>query len=226
MVNLNRLFPFKESDIGRFKSQAASSIFGCEYSTKDLLSFDTCEISKFDCIILAVDNVETRMHLNLLFKQSTCRYLLDCGVVGDSAHALITDKNNFCLYCIKELYDTSQNLNLCTLKYLHKHINKENRFEMLKSYVGYYRNLGLEPREIVQKFNQKSSLPATFEEVKHLFENIIPSICYVNSICASFVVSLLENKIDGNFILYNGNQGISIQSLRLERDPSCFLCKF
>lgn len=221
MVNLNRLFPFTPKDIGRYKSQAAALHFGCEYEVGDLLELDC--ISKYDCVILAVDNIETRMHLNFLYKKSTCGILVDCGVLNDSCHALITNRDGFCLYCIKEMYDESINLNLCSLKYLQEKIDKDNRLEILKSFVLYYKNEGNTPEEIVDKFNLQSR--TTLEEVFDIYENVIPSICYINSICASLVMSLLLRSANGNkFVYYNGSKGIFTKCIDLKRDEKCLLC--
>lgn len=219
LVNLNRLFPFTTKDIGRFKSQAAALHFGCEFEVGDLL--DLSCIKDYDCLIMAVDNIETRMHLNFIFKKSKCPKLVDCGVLNDSCHALITTKDNFCLYCIKEMYDDTKNLNLCSLKYLHKSINQTNRFEILKSFVFYYKSEGKKPTEIVEMFNKQSS--TTLEEVMDIFENVIPSVCFINSICASLVGDLLL-KNESKFVYYNASQGIFIKRLEMKRDESCFLC--
>ncbi|EOB14185.1 NEDD8-activating enzyme E1 catalytic subunit [Nosema bombycis CQ1] len=226
IVNLNRLFCFTERDVGLYKSEKAASIFKCKYIVDDILELTEKDIEEFDCVISAVDNIETRMHLNFIFKKSKCNIFLDCGVYGDVCHALMTNRDGFCLYCIKELYQKENNLGLCSLKYLKKTINKENRFELLKSHVNYYKSEGLKPEEIINKFNEQvnSELQTNLKEVEHLYENIVPSVCYTNSICASLVVNFLRSKTFGVFINFDGS-GLNTNKIQIARDDTCFLCR-
>lgn len=234
--NLNRQFFYLKEDIGSPKAEALSRKLNCKYINKRIEDLDPSYLSSFDVVFSCIDNVKGRMDLNYLFFQAlnnsvSTEYplLVDCGVEGFKGHVKIVSKNRPCLYCIKDLYRLEESPYLCTLKGMKQQVNKENRNQILKSIVFKKKETADKNKvfsEIVEEFNDiaPQDLKASMEEVKSLFEEILPNICTMNSICSSLAfLSIFSSNHD--FIYIDSDENISIQRIKLEKDPNCFVCK-
>lgn len=173
LSNLNRLFPFTSKDIGCYKASVLSKIYNTKYIVKDILTLDS--VSNYDMIIIAVDNLPCRMHLNYLYKIEGKGLLIDCGVSKNMCHVFKMDRNSFCLYCMKEMYETETGEGVSCSK---------------QAEVEIY---------------------------------IRPSVCYINSICASLVMLIITDSLN-NYYVYNGTEGIFLSKMRIEKDVFCILC--
>lgn len=173
LTNLNRLFLFNKTDIGKFKSKRLNSVYpNLKYVIIDINKIKVDLINMYDVIIVAVDNLQARFHINYLFKFSNSQRLIDCGVFLNMCSVFSITKDSFCLYCVKELYDYKSDIKVsCT----------------------------------------------TQQE-----KEILPSCCYINSICASLVIYIFKCKI--NYIYYNGAEKIYITKIDLQKDEFCILC--
>ncbi|WUR02881.1 NEDD8-activating enzyme E1 catalytic subunit (UBA3) [Vairimorpha necatrix] len=169
LSNLNRLFPFTLKDIGLHKSFLLSKIYNIKYFVQDILTFEN--IDEYDLIIVALDNVPSRMHLNYLYKMKNKGILIDCGVSRYNCHVFKSTPTSFCLYCVSEMYEEEKGDVSCS-------------------------------REI---------------------REIMPSVCFINSICASLVFLMIEDEVN-NFYIYNGRDGVYLCKMNLKRNKKCILC--
>lgn len=173
ITNLNRLFTFTEKDIGSFKSELLYKIYNVKYLIQDILTLES--IAEWDIIIIAVDNLTCRIHLNYLYKLEGKGILLDCGVSKNMCHIFKVTSSSFCLYCISEMYE----------------INEGDGASCSK--------------------NVSSS------------KLIRPSVCYINSICASLVFLMLDD-LNNNYYFYNGTKNIFFSKMKIKRNVNCILC--
>lgn len=238
LSNLHRLFMFTKDDQGRYKSERAAEIINSRYrSTARFLSqrVETVPVemlSQYDVIVGALDNVESRMNLNLVFKQSSCRLLIDCGVDGYRAHAKVVDKDTSCLYCIRDLYRDRDMLNMCSLASVPQSITHENRGKVLRTLVELERDRPgdrtCRMRRIVDRFNalvESDDMKTDLFDVAGMYDNVLPNVCFINSICAGLVFSLLADESRTfDFVFYSGEEGISFTRLTMERDMGCIVC--
>lgn len=174
LTNLNRLFSFQNKDIGKFKSKQLKNIYpNLKYIILDINKLKIELLNIYDVIIIAVDNLQARFHLNYLFKFSKCKKLIDCGVFLNMCSVFSITKDSYCLYCVKELYNHTLDVNVsCT---------------------------------------------------KSQILEILPSTCYINSICASLVAWIIKNN-KYNYIYYNGVDNIYIKKMFLQKNMFCILC--
>ncbi|KAM0674534.1 hypothetical protein GVAV_002150 [Gurleya vavrai] len=150
--------------------------------------------------------------------------MIDLGVEGNKCHVkkVIKQKNkekymNSCLYCIKELYNNDDNFVFCT----QRNINTlENRADLLKFICIKYESIlqAIENfNEIAKEKNYKLTDQIEIENIKF---NIIPNVCFINSICASLAFLILEDKTN-DFYFYNG---ISVFKTSINKNKDCFVC--
>lgn len=60
-------------------------------------------------------------------------------------------------------------------------------------------------------------------EVTGIIENIVPNVCVMASICASFAVKILYlNEYD--FIYYNAYRKINLELLKMDVEKNCIVC--
>lgn len=204
------------------KAQVVKEIVGINAINMSVQDMKAEEFSSYDVIICAVDNIEGRMHTNFLFKQSTCEYLIDCGVSGHLLHVKIVNRNNACLFCIKELYE-KEGIALCSAKRI---VDIEDRRKFICNL--YFKHMSVE--KTVDEFN-KSALEngrgvTDRDEVMFFIDEFVPSVVYMNSICASLVVKSVFKCLSGNvgsdFLALDMN-GI-LQWVALKRDKYCDVC--
>ncbi|KAM0672653.1 NEDD8-activating protein uba3 [Ordospora colligata] len=235
---------FKRTDEGRYKSQRVAEVINemhgeeVEFVTQRIQDVDICIINQYDVLVCAVDNVATRMDLNLMFMRSECKMLIDCGISGYKAHVKMVRRGLACLYCIKDLYEIN-NPGICTMKSLPVHITPENRNAVLRSMVEMDRDMTLDD---MRYFNKKSTVMKIIDafnaispnelntnefEVVGMYDNIMPNVCFINSICASLVYRMLcspETAYD--FIFYSSEDKLVINKMLLEKDKDCIVCKY
>ncbi|KHN69048.1 hypothetical protein CWI42_100320 [Ordospora colligata] len=244
LSNLHRSCMFKRTDEGRYKSQRVAEVINemhgeeVEFVTQRIQDVDICIINQYDVLVCAVDNVATRMDLNLMFMRSECKMLIDCGISGYKAHVKMVRRGLACLYCIKDLYEIN-NPGICTMKSLPVHITPENRNAVLRSMVEMDRDMTLDD---MRYFNKKSTVMKIIDafnaispnelntnefEVVGMYDNIMPNVCFINSICASLVYRMLcspETAYD--FIFYSSEDKLVINKMLLEKDKDCIVCKY
>jgi len=244
LSNLHRSCMFTRADEGRYKSQRAAEVINemygeeAEFITKRIQEVDICLLSRYDALVCAVDNVGTRMDLNLMFMRSECKVLIDCGIGGYKAHAKMVRKGLACLYCIKDLYEANDP-GMCMMRSVPVHITPENRNAVLRSMVEIERDMALDNmraadkqgavKRIVDSFNAISSneLSTNEFEVFGMYDSIIPNVCFINSICASLAYEMLCSSEEAyDFIFYSGENELIIKKHLLEKDEDCIVCKY
>lgn len=237
--NLNRQFYFQEEDSGRFKAEVIAEKTNSKYIAGKVEDTDPSFLGSFDIVFSCLDSISSRMQLNYLFFHSKCRMMVDCGVEGLKAHAKRVSRATSCLYCIKDLYSVEKAPLICSLKSPHQRVTAENRDQILNSIVfqkkervcgetAYSHAVYDETyEEIVAEFNSHApdNLKASVAEVKGIFENIIPNVCTINSICASIAVMLAFRDTGHDFVYFDGSSGISADTMHIDKDPSCFVCR-
>lgn len=244
--NLNRQFFFTSKDGNSFKSQTIAKKIRCEYAVMKIEDVDEVFLDDFDVIFSCLDSVSSRMELNYRFMNSRCPQLVDCGVENMRCHVKRVMHQDPCLYCIKDLYNTDVEPFLCSLKSLDDEVCEQNREKYLSSVVfrirERYSSSG-QPREdedgtqcsgqdriyleIVDMFNQRAPehLRTNIFEVEGVYKSIVPNICTINSICASYAVLMVFEHRDYDFVYYDGTELPFTRRIKLDRDPSCFVCK-
>lgn len=238
LSNLHRSSMFTREDLGAYKSQRAAEIMSSRRGSRASFLVQRMEdvsiniLDRYDVVIGALDNVEGRMNLNLMFRQSECKLYIDCGINGYKAHAKAVYNASSCLYCIKDLYMEEGEPNTCSLRSIPERVVFENRYNVLRSMVELERekksNRKSKIRRIVNDFNalvEDEKLRTSPFEVMGMYDGIVPNVCFVNSICASMVYELL-NATDTSFdyIFYNGEERISFTKLLLGKDKQCLVC--
>lgn len=225
LTNLNRQFYFNENHIGRSKAETIGKILDLEYHNKKIEDFDSDFFDKFDCIFACLDNIESRMNLNFMLKQSKCKILVDLGVEGYKCHVKKVTKSSSCLYCIKDLFEVEKVEALCTISRATA-VTNENRQKILKSTIFEYKNTKSN-EEIAAIFNDKVTdnlLLTNVNEIEELVHIIIPNASFTNSICASLAIMLLNDN-QNDFIFYDGSQKIYTAKQRIEPDENCIVCR-
>ncbi|EPR78100.1 Ubiquitin-activating enzyme E1 [Spraguea lophii 42_110] len=240
LSNLNRQYFYRREDIGKNKVECIKKKF-CKMKNfylenaihKDIFDLKKEDIEKYDIIILCLDNVESRMHVNYLISLIEKNIiLLDIGVEGVVGHVKICDKSKSCLYCIKDLYRQEKTYNICSLKTLnHKKYNREDYLAMelsnnkkkckidnCKCYI----------EKTMINYNSLNGIKeTTIFELEGIDKNIISNVCYINSILASLAILKLskyyDNKKEKDFINYSG-KNIEIIEIEICKDTECFLC--
>ncbi|KAI5170506.1 NEDD8-activating enzyme E1 [Pancytospora epiphaga] len=237
LSNLNRQFLYTINDCGKFKAEVAAYKTGCKYKVCRLEDLSPIDLNEYDMVISCLDNVGSRMELNYLFKQSKARLFVDCGVEGLQAHVKKVDRNNACLYCIKELYHTNGETYLCSLSDTSTEITEFNREKVLKSIIYREKEKALkleeEPRVVIRKiikeFNEKviqgSGLETNEFEVEGDYYSIVSNVCFINSIAASLVILMIFTEVEYDFIFYDGTNKPLLKKLKLEKAYDCLYCK-
>ncbi|WEL39478.1 sumo-activating enzyme enzyme subunit 2 [Encephalitozoon hellem] len=236
LTNLHRLFMFTSGDRGEYKSQKASEFVSKMYGIKASFLTQRIEevsvdvLDRYDVIFGALDNIEGRMNLNLMFRRSKCRLLIDCGISGYKAHAKAVYRGSSCLYCIRELY-REDGVGICSLSSLPEKITSENREKVLRSLVELRRDFPGNRKEkieqIVNEFNAlaEEKLRTDVFDVSGMYDGIMPNVCFINSICASLAYKLLDGpNLPYDFIFYTGEENIALEKLCLGRDEECIVC--
>lgn len=236
LTNLHRLFMFTKEDQGKYKSEKAAEFINKQYGGRASFLVRRIEevpinvLNQYDVIFGALDNIEGRMNLNLMFRKSECKLLIDCGISGYRAHAKAVYRGSSCLYCIRELY-REDGPEICSLGSLPKKITPENREKTLRSLVELRRE---EPgsreekiKKIINEFNAlaEENLKVNAFDVVGMFDEIIPNVCFINSVCASLACGLIDaTNLHYDFIFYSGEKNITLEKLILDRDEKCIVC--
>lgn len=230
---------FTKEDQGKYKSQRAAEIINARYhnTTKFLvkriedLPADT--LDHYDAVFGAFDNIEARMNLNLMFRRSSCRILIDCGISGYQAHVKAVYENSACLYCIRDLYHEKVELNICSLRSVPEKVTPENRSTTLRSLVEFEKDLpGSKTSKIERITNSFNMLvgvadhKVTMFDVAGIYDEIMPNVSFMNSVCAGLACNLLSDENPSfDFVFYTAEDKISITKLLLSRDEQCIVCK-
>lgn len=236
LTNLHRLFMFTRQDRGEYKSQKAAEFVSNLYGVKASFLAQRIEevsvdvLDRYDVIFGALDNIEGRMNLSLMFRRSRCKLLIDCGISGYRAHAKAVYRGSSCLYCIRELYREDV-AGICSLGSLPKEITLENREKVLRSLVELKRDGPGSRREkieqIVNEFNAlaKEKLRTDVFDVTGMYDGVIPNVCFINSVCASLACRLLDGpNLSYDFIFYSGEENMVFEKLHLAKDEKCIVC--
>lgn len=236
LSNLHRLSLFTQDDEGAYKSQRAAEILNskhpgtAEYLVERIENVSPGVLDEYEAVIGAFDNVEARMNLNLMFCQSRCWVLIDCGISGYKAHAKAVWRGAACLYCIRELYVEESSANLCSLRPAER-VDADNRGAVLRSLVELERERdtdrvsGIE--RVLNEFNalvEADSLRAAASEVAGMYDNVMPNVCFINAICASMACILLHSDRTFDFMFYSGDDAPTFSRLLLCRDEGCIVC--
>lgn len=99
--NLHRTIFYTENDLNFLKTEVLRK-FGYKTINNKIQNVN---LNGYDVIISTLDNLESRMDLNLLFMECNTRHLIDVGVNGLKGHIKVVNKKNSCLFCIKYVYD-------------------------------------------------------------------------------------------------------------------------
>lgn len=230
--NLNRQFFFTSKDRHAFKSQTIARKIQCDYAVSEIEDVDSAFLSSFDAVFSCLDSVSSRMELNYRFMSSKCPLMVDCGAEGMRWHVKRVTCHDPCLYCVKDLYNAVPEPFLCSLGSLDGEINAQNREKSLRSIV--FNTKEQHPcqgpdtfLEIANTFNQRAPehLRTDAFEVEGIYRTIVPSVCTTNSVCAGYAVLMALEHRDYDFVCFDGTGEPFAQRTRLERDPSCFVCK-
>lgn len=235
LTNLHRLAMFTREDEGEYKSQRAAEFMNRAYGGK--AGFLTCRIEdvpievldRYDVVLGALDNIEGRMNLNLMFRRSKCSLLIDCGISGYKAHAKAVYRGSSCLYCIRELYREEELEGICSLGNLPKEITPLNREKALRQLVELRRG---GPRKemigkIVDEFNGlvDEALRTDLFHVAGMYDDIMPNVCFINSVCAGLACELLDTAgRPHDFLFYSGEEEVIFRKLEIGRDGGCIVC--
>jgi len=228
--NLNRQFFFQQGDIGNPKAKVISEKLGTEHLVCKVEELKPVDLDAFDTVFLCLDSVASRMHMNYIFLRSRSRVLVDCGVEGFKAHAKRVTGHSSCLYCIKELYSVDSEPYICSVRSPDQTVTAENRDRLLRSAVfqrkEHCKGTSETYASIAEMFN--SVAPAgqhtSAFEVEGIFNSIIPNICTINSICASLGVVLAFQDTEYDFVYFNGQGMVIIETVSLCKDTKCFVC--
>lgn len=240
--NLNRQFYFTKNDISDFKASVISkkirklnSNFKITAINEKIEELNYELFERFDCVISCLDSVSARMNLNfLLFKNNwvnSNKIFIDCGVENLNFHVKRVTQFSSCLYCIKDLYKAEAENYICSSLGSCPIVTRENRNKILNHMVSKNKtNEDLNEiliRKIVTEFNSIISEDADEAdefEVLGLFKNIIPNICTINAMCASYAIRMLFSNQNHDFIIYDGREASNIQFLVINKDENCFVC--
>ncbi|KAM0681552.1 hypothetical protein GINT2_000065 [Glugoides intestinalis] len=234
--NLNRQFFFSDKDVGKFKAQVISKKVNCFFSLTRVEELDAIFLAQFDLIFSCLDNIKARMQLNYLFFQANAKKLVDCGTEGVKAHIKLVTRQKACLYCIKDLYNTDELPYICSLKGKTEKITMQNRNAILKTialekdrlYKIENENTDFDDRclRITSFFNGlvQEDLKTSAYEVSGILNNIIPSICTINSVCASFAFLIAFSTLSYDFVYIDCSKGFLVEKLEIQKDNDCFAC--
>ncbi|KMV65449.1 hypothetical protein M970_090870 [Encephalitozoon cuniculi EcunIII-L] len=236
LTNLHRVFMFTKQDQGEYKSQKAAEFMNRKYGGSVSFLRQRIEeipidvLDRYDVALGALDNIEGRMSLNLMFKRSKCKLLIDCGISGYKAHVKAVYRGSSCLYCIRELY-REEGSGACSLGSLPLEVTPANRERVLRSLVELRRD-GSGSREekirkIVDEFNALAgeSLRTDALDVAGAYDETMPNVCFINSVCASLACELLDaTDRYYDFMFYSAEEGILLRKLLLSRDKECIVC--
>jgi ubiquitin-activating enzyme E1 C len=229
ITNLNRQFYFVESDRSKFKSELIGAKTNCFYKICNVKDLSPSYLDTFDIVFSCLDSVSSRMELNYLFFRSKCELLIDCGVEGSKFHIKKVSKSSSCLYCIKDIYNMDKMPFICSLSNIDVIATDINRDKVLRSLIFKMKgeNESISYEKIVESFNEKANkaLQTTVFEVKGIFEDIIPSVCFTNSICASNAVIIAFSNKNADFYYFDGEIDMEVSEIIIEKDESCFVCK-
>lgn len=244
--NLNRQFYYTENDRDKYKSKTISDKIGCRYEVGKIENVSDAFLDDFNVIFSCLDNVPSRMDLNYKFVNSKCPLLIDCGVESFEFRVKRVSSSDPCLYCVKDLYNVKNTPFLCSLKSTKEQITPENRERILNSLIFKIKgesNLSefkdgtefgskipvqaqiIETITFLFNKNAPDSLKTSVFEVQGLFNEILPNICTINSICASYAVDMAFNAGKHDFIHFTGSHKNLVQKIRLEKNTSCFVCE-
>jgi NEDD8-activating enzyme E1 len=230
---------FSEKERGKFKAEQAARFIEKSYRKKmeyvlgRIQDLSLSVINRYDVLLCALDNIEGRMDMNYIFRQSTCSLLIDCGINGYKAHVKAVSQGTSCLYCIKDLYVDENEMNMCSLSSVNNSITRANRRRIIRSLIEAEKmresDKDAKIMSIVEKFNEMADadLRTTSFEVEGEYNNIMPSVCFINSICAGMVYVMLkgfEGRAGYDFIFYTGEERPLFSFLRLRRDDGCMVC--
>jgi NEDD8-activating enzyme E1 len=239
LSNLHRLYMFAAEDRGRLKAERAAELIREKYGKKvDCLvarfqDLPLDVVNQHDVLLCALDNIEGRMDMNYVFKRSTCKLLIDCGINGYKAHAKAVFKGASCLYCIRDLYVNESEMNICSLPSAGSSITLANRRRAIRSLIEDEKmqdgDRDTRIRNIVERFNEVADmdLRTTSFEVEGEYDRITPNVCFINSICAGMVYAMLkkfESGLSYDFVFYTGEERVLFASLRLRKNDDCILC--
>lgn len=120
IVNLKKQRFFKLEDQGESKVNVIKKLFPekkIKVFNKKIQQLSSDEFECIDIMVLAVDNLETRIFCNdLLFKINRIKFLIDLGNEGFLGHLfLIQKKKSPCISCYSDLYSVGPILNPCSL---------------------------------------------------------------------------------------------------------------
>ncbi|OQS54637.1 ECR1 [Ecytonucleospora hepatopenaei] len=230
ITNLNRQFWFSKETCSMPKAEVIGKKLNIEYKVAFIQNFKSDFLNKFKIVFLCVDNIKTRMDVNLMFIQSKCNLLVDLGVEGYACHIKKVENNSTsCLYCIKDIYKIENTEPLCSLSFF-KQINLENRTKALKSLIFELQNEYDEfivDSKITEIFNSKVNkmdLRTNEKEVYELRNTIVPSIACVNAICACLAVKIITDE-SNDFYFYDGSKTIYLAKEKIKKDDNCIVCK-
>lgn len=234
--NLNRQFFFSDKDVDKFKAQVISEKVNCLFSLARVEELDAVFLEQFDLVFSCLDNIKARMELNYLFSQGNAKKLVDCGTEGLKAHIKLVTRQKACLYCIKDLYNTDELPYICSLKGKTEKITKQNRNIVLKSIAleksGLYKignetiDFNEQCLQIALFFNKlvEDDLKTSAYEVAGILNNVIPSICTINSVCASLAFLVAFSNPLYDFMYIDCTQGLLIEKIELQKENDCFVC--
>ncbi|KAL6121935.1 hypothetical protein NUSPORA_01091 [Nucleospora cyclopteri] len=223
--NLCRQFYYSENDVNEFKAEIIAKRLHVNYKVCYIDEIDAGYFDQFDVIFSCVDNLTARMQINYLFRLSKCQMMIDMGVEGLKMHVKKVTKESACLYCIKDLFNTNNLPFLCSLSGKIA-VTELNREKMLKSTVLSHKN-GKTAEEIVEIFNNSVNndrYKTNLFEVKGIYEEIVPNVSFINSICASFAILMIYDQ-DHDYLFYNGEQKVYLSKQNIEKDEECIVCK-
>lgn len=234
--NLNRQFFFTSKDKSSFKAQTIARKIMCDYAVMKIEDVDSTFLDSFDVVFSCLDSVSSRMELNYKFVNSKCPQLVDCGVEDMRCHVKRVTSRDPCLYCIKDLYNTEPEPFLCSLRSLEEEISVQNREKYLSSLIfrtkeqyGCTQHTELDRiyLEVADTFNQKAPehLKTSAFEVEGIYKSIVPNICTINSICASYAVLMVFEHKDYDFVYYDGTELPFTRRIKLDKDLACFVCQ-
>lgn len=219
LTDLNRQLFSRTEDIGKKKVHVLQKYFLEKYDKKIKIIennlFELFELEYYEIIFCCFDNIESRMQLNHMIAENdkiqNNTILIDMGIENLFVHAKkVIFKKTSCLYCIKDLYLENKKRNICTLK---SNKTREDKIYNLSQ------KFNIE--ETIEIFNKNNEKKTNEFEIIGIKDNVIPNVCYIASIAASFAFILLNSEYD--FCFYNG-QICRTEFLNLERDKNCISC--
>ncbi len=241
--NLPRQRLFTEQDISLPKAEVAASrlpagVFATITAVNERIQAQTSEFfEKFEWVVMAVDDVDTRRWLNGAVMQHSPRLqmIIDCGSRGFQGSCRVYRGKGACLECTSWLLEDGAsagegNGEGALIPVCQVHGQPRNLKDCIIWAAQSEKAKKSEVNEIILVAKERAESFSISSEgldeklVNSVLNLTVPAVASVNSLIAAKAVHLLFFASELNFYFYNLQEGIYEHSVLLEHDPNCPFC--